>query len=468
MSPTSSDIKKVTSGIPTVIDNGDSILVVSGAGGKAAMDSGVSNPRESLAQNQFFSNGEDPKFAQTKPREDGEWVKWGIDDCFPYHLRQIVARNTVAPRCLRFKVQAHYGLGHIYGHREVQGDHLKFTPADDKQLNAFLRRIRISRFATEQITSYEWFARCHSEFILDNTPNPARRKVVDLQHVDAPKLRFKPAKGNEPRKAIIHHDFSRYNKKEAVELQVVGPWMSAEEVRELIIAKNLRRFIYYDYFPMPGMDYYPFAYWYGVLNGWLQVANEIPLLKSALMRNQAIVKYHIKIPMSYWDKRWSQLGLTEEAAQQAQAAKEIEDLKTFLKDRNNIGGSFHSGYDDTMDYGSKSQGWIIEPLKNEMLGNGDFLMDSAAVNSEIAFAAGVDPTLFGHGVPGAKLSSGSGSDKRVAFNILTALLASDRERTTSSLRLVEELNGWELHDHSYRNLQLHTLDQNPTGTSTSV
>ena len=54
------------------------------------------------------------------------------------------------------------------------------------------------------------------------------------------------------------------------------------------------------------------------------------------------------------------------------------------------------------------------------------------------FALGVDPSLIGAGIPGGKLGAGSGSDKREAFTILSALKKHDRETTIEIFEFIQQ------------------------------
>lgn len=85
-------------------------------------------------------------------------------------------------------------------------------------------------------------------------------------------------------------------------------------------------------------------------------------------------------------------------------------------------------------------------------------------------AVGVDPTLVGDG-PGKKMGGGSGSDKRIAFNIYVALLQAYRDVILEPLYFIAEYNGWR---KKYKGLkfktvevELQTLDQGNTAKETT-
>ena len=104
--------------------------------------------------------------------------------------------------------------------------------------------------------------------------------------------------------------------------------------------------------------------------------------------------------------------------------------------------------------------WIDDKLKD-----GSQLPEAEAANSEVLFALGVDPSLIGAGIPGGKLGAGSGSDKREAFTILSALFKTNRETTLEVYDFIAQYNGWDTSIRAaFENTILTTLDANPTGS----
>ena len=82
---------------------------------------------------------------------------------------------------------------------------------------------------------------------------------------------------------------------------------------------------------------------------------------------------------------------------------------------------------------------------------------------------GVDPSVIGAGIPGGKLGAGSGSDKRVAFNILQSLKTADRDITLSILEFIQDFNDWDPKiKFAFENIEITTLDKNPTSTQTGI
>ena len=114
------------------------------------------------------------------------------------------------------------------------------------------------------------------------------------------------------------------------------------------------------------------------------------------------------------------------------------------------------------------KGIEVEAIDNKIK-DGAYLPEASAANSEIMFALGVDPSLLGAGIPGGKMNTGSGSDKREAFSILTSLFKSKREISLYPWQFIRDYNGWDEDlEGGFGNIELTTLDANPTGTQTTI
>ncbi|HMT30417.1 MAG TPA: hypothetical protein PKD91_14175, partial [Bacteroidia bacterium] len=55
---------------------------------------------------------------------------------------------------------------------------------------------------------------------------------------------------------------------------------------------------------------------------------------------------------------------------------------------------------------------------------------------------GVDPAIIGM-TPGKGIGAGSGSDKRIAFNVYVSLCQADRDIILEPLNFIRDYNGWD-------------------------
>jgi hypothetical protein len=229
------------------------------------------------------------------------------------------------------------------------------------------------------------------------------------------------------------------------------------------------KFIYPCFYRSFNKSYYHLAVWNGIrTSGWLDIANKVPKLKQAIMKNQMTIKYHIVIPDDYFTQRYPSGDFTKD--QRETKRKEVlEDMNSFLSDVENSGKAFVSFafYNKVkQDY---LTGWQINVIDNKLKDDA-YLPDSQAANSEILFALGVDPTLLGQGTPGGKLGAGSGSDKREAFWQLNAEMGIYRAVSLEPLYFIRDFNGWDpTIQFDYVTVDTaQTQDKNPTKTEKRI
>ena len=83
--------------------------------------------------------------------------------------------------------------------------------------------------------------------------------------------------------------------------------------------------------PTPGRYYYGKPYWWAIFEaGWYDLAVAIPKFKKALIQNQMILKYHVKINVAFFDKLFASEGIDKNDAEK------VKERKTkFYKEMNN-------------------------------------------------------------------------------------------------------------------------------------
>jgi len=188
-------------------------------------------------------------------------------------------------------------------------------------------------------------------------------------------------------------------------------------------------------------SYYHMAVWNGVRqSGWLNIANKVPRLKQAIIKNQMVIKYHIEIPDDYFTSRYPSPDYSKEE-REAQRTKVLQEMNDFLADVENSGKAFVSFSFFNKFKGEYLAGWKINVIDNKLKDDA-YLPDSQAANSEILFAIGVDPTLIGCGIPGGSMGAGSGSDKREAFWQLNAEMGIYRQISLEPLYFIRDFNKW--------------------------
>lgn len=375
-----------------------------------------------------------------KDTSSRDWSDWGDDNFFPQNVLTDLEKNSIALRALEKRKNVHYGRG-IIPYRELDEEDTKTGEkkreiVQDKNVKEFFRLNRVNIAWLDLIGSLEIFANGWPEFIL----NKNRDKINRVFIKDPAYCRL----GKMDEKARIRNLFYSaqwdHSPDEEGGTLLRIPMYDPEKYDGKKYADP--KFIYPVFYKSFNKSYYHLSVWNGVRKGgWMDIANKVPTLKLALMKNQMTIKYHIEIPHDYFSKRFPSPDFTKEQ-REAKITEKIEELNDFLTDVENSGKSFVSFvFFDTITK-QNFPGWKFNVIDNKLKDDA-YLPDSQAANSEILFAIGVDPCLIGSGIPGGKLGAGSGSDKREAFWMLNAEMGPYRSISLEPLYFIRDFNKWD-------------------------
>ena len=409
-------------------------------------------------------------------KEGKQYIPWGDSDSFPTNLSKKVRKNGSASSAMRIKERAHYGNGlTLYKSKASESGKkvLEFLPLEENQeIYSFLKRIRYKIFLQETIKDLEWFNIAFPEFIL----TPDRSKIASVRRQKTSWCRFAtPNENGDIEKVFISSKFGIEknvdveNNEFVSEIPVLSIYSTPEEIIAHCKSKNIDRFTISFGYPMLDESFYPEADWHSILNsGWLEVANSVPQFKLSIFLQQVSIKYIIEIDERYfqavYDQEWKKFSVEEKLNIRKQLIQSITD---------NMSGTDGAGKSISSIMFADEKGVQTSAVKitaiDDKFKDGSYLPEAEAANSEVLFAMGVDPSVIGAGVPGGKLGSGSGSDKRVAFNILQTLKTPDRDVTLSILEFIQEFNKWEPSiQFAFENTEITTLDKNPTSTQNGI
>lgn len=395
-----------------------------------------------------------------------DYARWGSDNKWPQTVIEKLSKSSVGKRGLRFNSKAHYGRGISLVKEDFSKGETKLIAQPWEsypEIKGFMDRVRHKRFLKEMIEDFEWFMICFPEMI----PTNDYSQIYSVRHLEAAFCRWKKTETGVIEKMFYSPKWGTVTQPAAIDLEevpVIDPWLSPEQAREWMKKNRVKKFIYPTFYPTPGRQYYPDADWHTVVrNGWIEVASAIPELKKKMHENQLNIKYHIKIPVTYWQTKYPEWKRYDEKAQQSRKKDTLEEFDDFLTGSNNAYKTFISEFAVDKIKGTPMPGWEITPIEDPIK-DGKHIIDSQAANSEILFALGVDLTLIGAGFPGGKLGAGSGSDKREAFNIYFALKQADREVTLEPFEFIKNFNGWPQDLHfKYNDWKLTPLNENKSG-----
>jgi len=388
-----------------------------------------------------------------------EIALWGEDNLFPQKVMKDVEGNTVLSSTLSWKAKAWYGSGVVYGIVEGYDDqgNERFVRKRIPEVDQFLKRSNIGRYAMEALMDISYFANGFPELILSKD----RSKIVLLTEQDSVFCRFSKPKAN----GVINYVYinanwengANINDAYTTKVPVLDPYFDAAE--GLRSRTDGFKYIYPINMPSPGKAEYQLASWNSIrVTGWLDVAKAIPEFKKQLFKNQIAVKYLIEVHHAYWGWKYGDWE-----------AKSVEDRRRIISDELEAFNAVMTGTDGagksilaTTVRDPKTQQDIAAfkiTAIDDKLKDGIYIEDSQEAASHIYTAVGVAPTLQGIS-PGKGMGAGSGSDARVAFNNFVSTSRFEQDLVLEPLNLVRDYNGWpqEL-EFRFQNPLIMTLDK---------
>lgn len=409
--------------------------------------------------------------------KQGSIASWGKTNSYPQEVIKEVKKNGAAASSLRFLRKAHYGNGLVLIKEEVTSEGKKspkIIPLSDVQdIAQFFQKSQMNRFWKETITDLEWFSIAFPEYILSEN-------FQTINRVKRQKTAWCRFEMMNQENGLIEHVYisEKFGKGGSVDITtqyvekipLIDSYWSAEEVKKYCQENKIKKFIRPVFYPLLDEAYYPESEWHAILkSGWLEVANSVPELKKSLFKNQMTIKFLIEVDEKYFENVYKEHWLKMQPEGRIEIRQSLVDaINTGLVGNNNAGKAIQAMmYTD----GSGKQVSAIKITAiDDKLKDGSYLPEASAANSEILVAIGVDATLIGGaGIPGGALGAGSGSDKREAFLILSALYKTNRETTLEIFSFIQEYNKWDLAiKPAFENTVLTTLDANPTGTKTAT
>lgn len=393
------------------------------------------------------------------------WMPWGKNNKFPLEVMEDLRQSTVGKRILSERAKVHVGTDLLYYREEIdeQGHRTK-VPLYIPEIEDWLEDNDVWIKQKAIAEDLETFYNAWPELILSRDG----KKIAGYGHRKAVFCRMERVNKNTGR---IDNTYFSYD----------WPSPSSEDYyrtlpnfnEEQPLAKGVS-VLPLKYSTPDAMVYYELAIWDSVRqNGWMSIDRMVPKLKESIFKNQAVLKYHVKIPAIYFElkhgkEKWVQM---KPEKKQESMNEELDKMDTFLAGVENSGKAYVS----IVQYmGGQKFEFEITALDNK-LAHEAYLPDASAAYSAILFAMGYDPTLIGANLIDKRSTGGSGSDKRESLANLQMKMPVDRNVSLKPLRIVTKVNGWnekyakELGGKrikwAYVDEERTTLDKNPTGKS---
>jgi hypothetical protein len=397
-------------------------------------------PSKVKAQVDSVNRPDQPLIVNTSENALGLVARWGDDNLFPQNVLDAIRKNTIIPSTLDWKARALYAGGISYGTLSADGKDT-FTPGKVKEIDEFIKKSNINaNYLVPGTKDFYHFYNLFPELTLSKD----RSKIVQLSTQKAVNTRYSI---QNQETGLIDTAFINANWRHFASASdprtITRPVLDLyyDPVNALKERTDSFNYIYPLSNPTPGETYYALADWYSVVaSGWLDAANAIAQFKKYLMQNQITVKYLIKVPEYWWKwkyKNWDNLNDTQ---RKAIIDTELTAFNDFLTGAANAGKSIMTTFKFDAVANREYPGWAIEAI-DDKLKSGIYVEDSQEASSHMLYALGVDATLIGT-VPGKGIGTGSGSDKREAFNMYMSLCQMHEDIILAPLNFIRDYNGW--------------------------
>lgn len=422
-----------------------------------------------------FSKTSGPVHSQVKIAKsngDSEICNWGDDNLYPLNFENKLKRSGTAIGGLEVLTTSHFGTGFSLYRETEEGaaeDYVSVPFFKYPAISQFFRKVKIDLFYKSIIEDYEKYRWAVTEYLL----SPNGQEIISIKRQPTAWCRFEVPneKTGLIENLIINSDWESRKKENDVKLPLFSQMFSVEEIKEYCKQKKITRFCIASIDTLSIEKVYPSVGWHSSFkNGWMDVVLAIPEFKKFMFENQLNLKYLAHVADDYFAHKygpdvWKEMDPKEQEAKREELVNKIDDK---LSGNESAGRSLISPFFRDRNSGELIKGIQVESIKQDQ-SNGDFLLDASAGNSEILFPMGVDPCLLGAGIPGGKNLSGSGSDKREAYTILCSRLPAKHAVTLEIFLTIRDWNGWDQNlIGKFPNVQLTTLDKNPTGQATVV
>jgi hypothetical protein len=373
-------------------------------------------------------------------------AEWGTQNDFPEQARRAKESNPDLISALDWKARALYGGGLKYVIRD------RFTHEPIKNPSQY-REIRKTIFEIDQfkyrnrhylmkaiVDFYDLF-NVFPQIILSED----RQKVTRIAAMEAAHCRYEKRKNGVIRKVYMHPDWTEWtgqkDDQKLVKVDCLEPLNTyPEELKER--RGDTLKYIFPLSYPT-GKNYYQLIHWWSLqVSGWYDFGQMIPELKAAILRNLALIRYHIEMPDYWMQDRYDKWNTMKAEERRKATQKEFKIVNDVLVGARNAGKSvmtmFKTGHQK--DYA----GWKITAVDDKMKDDA-FLADSSESTIKVFSATSIDPSLHGL-IPGKGGSNRSGSDKREALNIYMSLITPHEDIVLDPWQYTSWHNGWNNED----------------------
>jgi hypothetical protein len=374
------------------------------------------------------------------------WSPWGTDNQFPQQMIKDIEScgilNAIIDGKARFALCE--GLVPAIVERGKDGQRTVKQIVTDPEIVSFLEMNNDYFQCMGWMKDLLGFANGAVQYMLDKE----YKKIVAFKRIDISELRYQ--KENEKNNSKIDNVYLSANwglvsapgSEYVRTIPLLDPNNPVADLREKTVKKVAEHALTFKY-PSWGHHYYPVPMWYSAYK-WVKIAQGVPEMKAALYENTMRVKYIVTIFPKYWEDafpgQWDSFTPDQKEAKRNELFDEINNYLIGAKNAHK--SLFVDGYYDQVN-GKQYAGIEIKPIEDSTQ-QGEYLPDSAAANSEIAFSMLFNPAIIGASLPSGPYTNSQGGSN-VRESVLMQIIMHEFERKTISrvMNVIKYFNGWD-------------------------
>jgi len=371
---------------------------------------------------------------------NGKYIPWGDDNLHPFNTIKEIEGNDLIPTVIDFKKKALTSGGLMYGDIRHEDGQEIFEPMSIPEIEDFLEATEIDNYLEEATLDFYTHANVFPEVVLN-----VNRQVVGLYCIDAAFCRLARQTKEGRYKGHFRNiyvsadwDYTSHSQNARM-IQAVDPYYNvAQQISEgkgykfVIPVRNQVR---------GKLDYQTGPVDWLINSGWLKVAKQIPIWKNEMMSRQLTIKYHIEVNKSYWTDRYADWKSYSDKKKREIKSKVYKKFTEFFKGSKGANNTLFTDYTFDAQMKQEWSDFKVNVLDTKSFGDNAYIEQSAHSDLHIIRSQGVDHTLIGL-TPGKGFASGSGSDKRVAFNQHVLMTQPDQRKILRPLDHIAKINKW--------------------------
>lgn len=385
-------------------------------------------------------------------------ISWGDNNEFPQVADGIISRTGVLNTGLKFLRNLTMGQG-IYpcvvdGFDDNGNEVLK--PVSDPGITAFLSSRTVRRYMEKVLRDYLKFGVGFVQLM----PSVTGNSFAGINPLNALYCRVTEMRNNE-QYCIVSGKFPDNPTSDYNRFRILSDYDPEWDLSLLSSEGKIKgqSFVYSVRDSWSNNDHYSCPVWWSAqMAGWIDIAHAVPRFLLKAYENQVTLKWHIQIPYSFWERKFTYADYPEGSEERKTAiTKYMQSVEQNLCGKENAEKPLITMY-GVNESGRIDEEWKVTPLDMKSK-DAEKLVTSAAANSEILFALMINPNVMGAGMPGgAYAGNQGGSNIREAFLVNIANAWIDRQNILDPLECYLAFNGVKNVELRFRNTILTTLD----------